>query len=193
MRTAMEGVEESYRRQKLEVKLINDYHVLKGVCDHIDHTQHISFTCIVLTFIRDSFLHPGVAYKSGQPPAMMVDKGSKNNWKDAMGKADSAPSVEEIKNALGGTTENSSNSKGAVNGNGGNKNSTKAATKAPVVPSPPASSKSQVKTGILEIQLIDYWARQVSVVGESGKSKQAILKFRLLVAGLGKSLEARQV
>ena len=144
----MEGVEESYRRQKLEVKLINDYHVLKGVCDHIDHTQHISFTCIVLTFIRDSFLHPGVAYKSGQPPAMMVDKGSKNNWKDAIGKADSAPSVEEIKNALGGTTENSSNSKGAVNGNGGNKNSTKAATKAPVVPSPPASSKSQVKTGI---------------------------------------------
>ena len=30
VRTAMEGVEESYRRQKQDVKLINDYHVLKG-------------------------------------------------------------------------------------------------------------------------------------------------------------------
>ena len=35
IRTAMEGVEESYRRQKQEVKLINDYHVLKGKCDDI--------------------------------------------------------------------------------------------------------------------------------------------------------------
>ena len=30
VRTAMEGVEESYRRQNQNVTLINDYHVLKG-------------------------------------------------------------------------------------------------------------------------------------------------------------------
>jgi len=124
VRTAMEGVEESYRRQNQNVTLINDYHVLKGV-----------------------------SYKSGQPPAMMIDKGSKQNWKDDVGSADTAPSVDEIKKALGGakasssTNSNSNSSSNIPNkptqGKGG---ATKAQAPA-VVPSAPVSSKSQVKTG----------------------------------------------
>ena len=103
-----------------------------------------------------TFIHTtasGVSYKSGQPPAMMIDKGSKQNWKDDVGSADTAPSVDEIKKALGGakasssTNSNSNSSSNIPNkptqGKGG---ATKAQAPA-VVPSAPVSSKSQVKTG----------------------------------------------
>ena len=81
---------------------------------------------------------------------MMIDKGSKQNWKDDVGSADTAPSVDEIKKALGGvkasSSTNSSNSNipnKSAQGKGG-----AAKAQAPaVVPSAPVSSKSQVKTG----------------------------------------------
>jgi len=49
--SAMDGIEEGYRRQKLEVKLNRDYHMLKGV-----------------------------SYKTGIIPAMMIDITARNSW-----------------------------------------------------------------------------------------------------------------
>jgi hypothetical protein len=52
VQTAIEGVEEGFKRQNAPTKLLKDYHVLKNV-----------------------------AYKSGVISTMMVDKASKNSWK----------------------------------------------------------------------------------------------------------------
>lgn len=56
VRTAMEGVTESYKRQNSPVKLSSEFHVLKGV-----------------------------SYKTGITTAMMVDKKSKETWKGEKG------------------------------------------------------------------------------------------------------------
>lgn len=53
VQTAIEGVEEAFRRQKQETKVCKEFHVLKGV-----------------------------SYKSGQVPAMLVDISSKKHWND---------------------------------------------------------------------------------------------------------------
>ena len=66
VRTAMEGVSESYKRQKAPVKLSTDYHILKGV-----------------------------SYKSGITTAMMVDKKSKETWKEEKG-APKSGGAEEV-------------------------------------------------------------------------------------------------
>ena len=68
IRTAMEGVEESYRRQRQTVALETEYHVLKGV-----------------------------AYKSGTPPTMLIDTQSKQRVWSPESVVANAPSVEDIK------------------------------------------------------------------------------------------------
>lgn len=83
VRTAMEGVTESYKRQNSPVKLSADFHILKGV-----------------------------SYKTGITTAMMVDKKSKETWKgekDApeTGGMEAVPSsrVEELPPAPAGEKE----------------------------------------------------------------------------------------
>ena len=56
VQTAIEGVEESFRRQKQDTKVSKEFHVLKGV-----------------------------SYKSGQVPAMLVDISSKKHWNEGGG------------------------------------------------------------------------------------------------------------
>ena len=51
VQTAMEGVEEAYKRQKQPTKLLKDFHIIKGV-----------------------------TYKSGVVSTMMIDKSSKESW-----------------------------------------------------------------------------------------------------------------
>jgi hypothetical protein len=67
----MEGVEESYRRQRQTVTLDKEYHVLKGVL-----------------------------YKSGTPPTMLIDVQSKQREWDADAAAAQAPSVDDIRKSF---------------------------------------------------------------------------------------------
>lgn len=52
--TAISGLEEAYRRQRLQVTVQKEFHVLKGV-----------------------------SYKSGQIPTMLIDISGKNKWNES--------------------------------------------------------------------------------------------------------------
>ena len=139
----MEGVEESYRRQKQEVKLINDYHVLKGKCDDIYkyRYRHRPILVFINSYIYACLLncHLGVIYKSGEPVAMMIDKSSKKQWGDEGGSLVGAPTVDDIKQALGGA-KNAAAKSTSASGN-------QAKNSAEIVATAPVASKSQIKKG----------------------------------------------
>jgi len=79
VQTAMEGVEEAYKRQNQPTKLSKDFHIIKGV-----------------------------SYKSGVISTMMVDKSSKDSWSrpSEQSPAEQAAAA-KIKNSLIGAASNS--------------------------------------------------------------------------------------
>lgn len=73
VQTAMEGVEEAYKRQKLPTKLSKDFHVLKGV-----------------------------TYKSGVIGTMLVDKQAKEDWEKGLTPEEQRQAAEDAKTKASG-------------------------------------------------------------------------------------------